>query len=249
MPGWTAQNNPSTGWSDFPTGQPEIPRISFNESVTAQAVAQVAKENPAMFLEFRSGGSLAAIKREVFKSQRKLKLQNTEWPSGQYRVLYADPPWQYGDARTGTPESGGANAQYETMPVESICRLEIRKITLNPSVLFLWATSPLIPEAIEVLRAWDFAYKASFVWDKLRGFNGHYNDVHHELLLVATRGSCLPESQKLIPSIVHCAKDHHSSKPKMFREIIDALYPTGPRIELFAREKVKGWECWGNEAV
>ena len=101
----------------------------------------------------------------------------------------------------------------------------------------------------KILRAWDFAYKASFVWDELAGFNGHYNDVHHELLLVATRGSCLPESQKLIPSIVHCAKDHHSSKPKMFREIIDALYPTGPRIELFAREKVKGWECWGNEAV
>lgn len=208
----------------------------------------VRNQSPELAKQVESGElTLAAAERQIHEEARKKNLKVAEWPKGKFRVIYADPPWQYGDIRTGTQDSGGVVSQYETMSLDKICALPIRDLSIPDSVLFLWATSPLIPEAVEVIKAWGFKYKASFVWDKQRGFNGHYNDVQHELLLVATRGSCLPETKTLPKSIIRVEKDKHSKKPEAFRELIDTLYPTGPRLELFAREKSPGWESWGNE--
>jgi N6-adenosine-specific RNA methylase IME4 len=116
------------------------------------------------------------------------------------------------------------------------------------AVLFLWATSPLLPDALRVMAAWDFEYKANFIWDKVRHNYGHYNSVRHELLLLGTRGSCLPDANKLIDSVQSIERsDTHSEKPGQFRAIIDTLYPHGKHIELFARQTTPGWEAWGNE--
>jgi len=66
-------------------------------------------------------------------------------------------------------------------------------------------------------------------------------------LLIATRGSCQPEVKKLFDSVQTIERTRHSEKPEEFRQIIDTLYPTGKRIELFARKKAEGWDCYGNE--
>ena len=42
-------------------------------------------------------------------------------------------------------------------------------------------------------------------------------------------------------------KDRHSSKPHEVKERIIELFGNIPKIELFAREKTDGWDCWGNE--
>jgi N6-adenosine-specific RNA methylase IME4 len=135
------------------------------------------------------------------------------------------------------------------MPIDEICGLPVRDMAATDSVLFLWATSPLLTEAIQVIQSWGFTYKAQFVWDKLKGFNGHYNDVRHELLLVATRGSCVPDVQTLDPSIIAEKRTQHSRKPDRFYELIERLYPTGDgtHLELFARRTRNGWQSWGNQ--
>jgi len=170
-------------------------------------------------------------------------------PEGVYRVIYADPPWEYGDKRTNDAQSGSAESQYPTMPIDEICGLPVRDMAATDSVLFLWATSPLLTEAIQVIQSWGFTYKAQFVWDKLKGFNGHYNDVRHELLLVATRGSCVPDVETLDPSIIAEKRTQHSRKPDRFYELIERLYPTGDgtHLELFARRTRNGWQPWGNQ--
>lgn len=170
-------------------------------------------------------------------------------PEGVYRVIYADPPWEYGDKRTNDEQSGSAESQYPTMPIDAICGLPIREMSAMDSVLFLWATAPLLPEAMQVIESWGFAYKAQFVWDKLKGFNGHYNDVRHELLLVATRGSCVPDVETLDPSVIAEKRTKHSKKPDRFYELIERLYPVGDatHIELFARRSREGWRSWGNQ--
>jgi N6-adenosine-specific RNA methylase IME4 len=96
-------------------------------------------------------------------------------------------------------------------------------------------------------KAWGFTYKASFVWDKVAHNFGHYNSVPHEFLLVATRGSCLPESKELVESVISIRRSReHSKKPEFFRELIDKLYPTGARLEMFACGKLpRGWKAWG----
>lgn len=170
-------------------------------------------------------------------------------PDGVYRVIYADPPWEYGDKRTNDEQSGSAESQYQTMPIEAICGMPVRDIAGPDSVLFLWATAPLLPEAMRVVEAWGFDYKAQFIWDKEKGFNGHYNDVRHELLLIATRGSCVPSVDTLDPSVIAEKKTRHSKKPDRFYELIERLYPLGKstHVELFARRSRNGWDSWGNE--
>jgi N6-adenosine-specific RNA methylase IME4 len=99
-----------------------------------------------------------------------------------------------------------------------------------------------------VFTAWGFAYKASFVWDKVKHNMGHYNSVRHEFLLVCTRGSCTPDAAQLFDSVQSVERTAHSAKPEIFRTIIDTLYPIGRRLELFARgQAAAGWSIWGNE--
>lgn len=117
-------------------------------------------------------------------------------------------------------------------------------------MLFLWTTSPLLPEGLRVAEAWGFKYKAAFVWDKVKHNMGHYNSVRHEFLLICTKGSCTPDVSKLFDSVQSIERtDKHSQKPEEFREIINTIYPHGSRIELFRRgDTPEGWKIWGNES-
>jgi N6-adenosine-specific RNA methylase IME4/ParB-like chromosome segregation protein Spo0J len=174
-------------------------------------------------------------------------------PTGKYRVLYADPPWSYTDALTisnngGATESyGPAVAHYPALSIAELCALPIKDLAESDAVLFLWVTSPILEEAFQVVNAWGFRYKTSFVWDKIKHNMGHYNSVRHEFLLVCTRGSCQPDVRQLFDSVVTEERTEHSVKPETFRTIIDTIYPHGARIELFARRQVPGWTTWGNE--
>ena len=167
-----------------------------------------------------------------------------------YRVVYADPPWAYTTgqhAGAGKGEVSGAAHEYPTMPLHKICALPVRDITEPNAVLFLWATAPLMFLAGQVIEAWGFTYKTHFVWNKLKHNVGYYSSVRHEDLLVASRGSCTPDSNTLEPSVIEIERTEHSRKPNEFRQMIDRMYQYGNRIELFAREQVNGWDYWGNE--
>lgn len=185
--------------------------------------------------------------REIRKAAR--IAATPDLPDGVYRVIYADPPWEYGDKRTNDEQSGSAESQYPTMPIDEICAMPVGEIAASDSVMFLWATAPCLPEAMQVIQAWGFNYKAQFVWDKVKGFNGHYNDVRHELLLIATRGSCVPDIDALDPSVISAKRTKHSRKPELFYELVERMYPLGERthVELFARQSRNGWQSWGNQ--
>ena len=198
-----------------------------------------------------------AIKKEENRQKRQaaIETQIEEKPSDafvdiyntdkKYRVIYADPPWSYGD-KQNIDGLGGAEKHYPTMPLSEICELPVP--TQDDAVLFLWVTSPLLEDAFKVVKAWGFKYKSSFVWDKVAHNMGHYNSVRHEFLLICTKGSCTPDVKKLYDSVVSVERTEHSRKPKEFRDMIDTLYPVGNRLEMFAREASDGWDVWGNMA-
>lgn len=177
---------------------------------------------------------------------RREEIHGTPALDGKYRVIYADPPWSYGDKLT--INYGAAENHYPLMAISELCELPVKDIAEDNAILFMWVTSPLLEESFSVINAWGFKYKASFVWDKVRHNMGHYNSVRHEFLLIATRGSCQPENQKLFDSVVSEERTEHSTKPDTFRTIIETLYPSASKIELFARQKVDGWSVWGNQS-
>ena len=184
---------------------------------------------------------------KAYREERHKRKPKPELPEGKYQVIYADPPWSYNDKQDF--EGGiGAIKHYPLMSIDELCDMKVDDLAADDSVLFMWVTSPLLEECFPVIKAWGFKYKTSFVWDKVRHNMGHYNSVRHEFLLVCTRGSYTPEVKKLYDSVQSIERTgKHSEKPQEFREIIETLYPSGKKIELFARSEVANWEVFGNE--
>lgn len=183
------------------------------------------------------------------RMDRRADMHMQTWPDGVYRIIYADPPWQYEETGVTTSASyGGTRWHYPSMSIDELAALPIGALAADDCTLFLWATSPMLPAALTLINAWGFTYKTSFVWDKVLHNFGYYNSVRHELLLVAGRGSSRPDVPTLYDSVVSVERTEHSTKPEIFREMIDHLYPYGPRIELFARRESEGWDIWGNQA-
>ena len=169
-----------------------------------------------------------------------------------YQIIYADPPWSYFNG--GVPQ-GGVDEQYKTMKLQDIKNLPINDIADNPSVLMLWATFPQLPEAIEVMKSWGFQYKTlGFSWLKTNKDGtpffgiGYYAKSNCEVCLLGVKGNAhaLVKSNSISSVILH-PKTRHSEKPAIVRDKIVELFGDLPRIELFARQKVEGWDSWGNE--
>lgn len=211
---------------------------------------RIKAEAPDLADEVRSGTkSVPQAKREL---ARRRKQEPPPLPqTDTYRVIYADPPWQYSNSGVINDDNyGRVERHYPSMSISELCEMgeEVKALAADDAVLFVWTTSPLLEECFDVIRAWGFQYKTSFVWDKVGHNYGHYNSVRHEFLLICTRGSCTPDNPKLYDSVQSIEKSRrHSEKPEAFREIIDDLYEWGNRIELFARSAAEGWETWGNE--
>lgn len=212
-----------------------------------EAARTMLDESPERLEAVEKGEkTLSQVIREVNREKNQAKIP--ELPKGKYRVIYADPPWNYGSSGSGLEQYGPAERHYPSMTIKELCDMDIQGIAANDAVLFMWVTSPLLGECFPIIKAWGFTYKTCFIWDKIKHNFGHYNSVRHELLLICTRGSCTPDSKKLHDSVVSLERTgKHSEKPEFFRELIEGMYTQGKRIELFARIKAKGWKAYGNE--
>jgi len=165
-------------------------------------------------------------------------------PQGKYRVIYADPPWQFDNS--GFAQS--AASIYPTMPTDAICALPIQDLGApDGTVLFLWATNAMLLDALRVMAAWGYKYKTNFAWCKDRAPGmGWYTNSKHELLLLGTCNATMHPKEKL-DSWQQYATGGHSEKPPEWRILIERMYD-GPYIELFGRrQKAAGWQVWGNE--
>ena len=162
---------------------------------------------------------------------------------GEYSVILADPPWRYEHVKT---ESRAIENQYPTKPLDEICGLAVP--CAEDCVLFMWATSPKLAEALEVVNAWDFTYRTCAVWVKDKIGMGYYFRQRHELLLVGTRGAIrAPEPEVRFDSVIEAPRLEHSAKPPIVHELIESMYPDHRKIELYARVSRDGWDVWGNE--
>lgn len=168
-------------------------------------------------------------------------------PTQRYPVIYADPPWRYEFAES---ESRAIENQYPTMSLEEIRELGIAGIATDDAILFMWATSPKLAEAMSVIESWGFTYRSSAVWVKPQLGMGYYFRQQHELLLVATRGDMpAPAPADRPRSVVTANRSEHSEKPAEFAAAIECMYPTLPKIELFCRTPREGWTVWGNQSA
>lgn len=167
-----------------------------------------------------------------------------------YPVYYADPPWRFVVRSEVTGREKSAENHYPTMTTDEICALLVELIGGDtPGVFFLWATNPMLLDALRVMQACGFTYVHHWIWDKEVAGTGYWGRDQHELLLIGRRGDVaapLPGSQ---PETVHRErKGRHSAKPDFYAETIERLFPGVARLELFSRCPRPGWDAWGFEA-
>ena len=217
---------------------------------TVQDAISLQKKAPETFERVARGEvplkkALAEVKRQE-RVERIVEIAKGNAPLASDRrfpVIYADPPWRYDN----TAGASAAEDHYPTMSLEEICALDVP--ATPDAVLFLWATSPLLPEAFDVIDAWGFTYKGSMVWSKGSG-TGNWVLNAHEILMIATRGDIpcpLPANRPM--SVITAPRTRHSAKPPEFAEAIERMVPDLPKIELFCRTPRDGWVAWGNEAA
>lgn len=164
-----------------------------------------------------------------------------------YGVILADPPWRFEPYSRSTGMDRAADNHYPTMDLEEIEGLAVP--AASDCALFLWATAPMLPQALSVMKAWGFTYKSHVVWAKDRVGTGYWARNKHELLLIGTRGNIpAPEPGTQPESLITAPVGAHSAKPEQFHEIIERIYPTMPRLEMFSRAERDGWDAWGAEA-
>ena len=176
-------------------------------------------------------------------------------PPGPYAILYADPPWDYRGqlqhAGQSSGDTGGAIRHYPTVTLADLKELAVGGLAAADCLLFLWATSPHLDQAIELGKGWGFAWATvAFVWDKGRVNPGHYTLSQCELCLVFKRGKIpQPRGARDVRQLVSAPRGPHSAKPPEVRRRIEAMFPEQRKLELFARERVAGWDAWGLELL
>ena len=174
-----------------------------------------------------------------------------------YQIIYADPPWKLTYVKETKRGFGVYDLPYPSMSDEEIISLSVKEVAAKDAILFLWLIDSRIPILCELMRAWGFEYKTiGFVWHKTSrdgsGQNpsiGHYTRKSCEFCFIGTRGRCLAKkhTQNQFQQYLPLAKTIHSEKPKVIRRMIVEMCGDLPRLELFARDRADGWDCWGND--
>ena len=177
------------------------------------------------------------------------------FPNKKYKIIYADPPWNGLGYNNGSGLRCPAR-HYEVQDTDWICNLPVATMCDTDCALLLWVTFPNLPDGLKVMAAWGFKYATcAFTWikqnkvaDTLFIGCGNYTRANAEICLLGTKGNM----QRLVKShsvrqVCVSKLQYHSKKPDEIRDRIVQLFGDIPRIELFARQKVEGWDCWGDE--
>lgn len=244
-------------------GVPELSAAVEAGDVSVSAAAALASlplSEQAIIVARGKAEILAAAKRfrdentarkKALRAEKEARLgaKQRALPERRYGVIYADPEWRFANWSDETGMDRAPENHYPTSDLETICRRDVAGIAAEDSVLFLWATVPMLPEALQVMARWGFTYRSHFCWAKDRAGLGRWNRNRHELLLVGTRGSppC-PAPGTQWDSLITAPLGRHSEKPENFHRLIEDYFPTLPKIEMNARKARPGWDAWGFEA-
>ena len=178
-----------------------------------------------------------------------------EWaalrPAGGFQFIMADPPWKFADWSDEGNKSKSPVHHYDCQPLSWIRSLPFDALAADNCVLWLWATNPMLPHAIETLEWWGFEFKTAGHWvkttrhGKIAFGTGHLLRSAGEPFLIGTRGR--PKTSRSVRSVVMAEATGHSRKPDAAYEAAERLMPGVPRIEVFSRRNRPNWSAWGDE--
>lgn len=173
--------------------------------------------------------------------------------TGPFDLIMADPPWSFATYSKKGITAKGAGGQYATMGLDAIKALPVADLAAPDCLLWLWATNPMLPQAIGVLEAWGFTFKTAGHWakrtrhGKLAFGTGYLLRCAGEPFLIGTRGA--PKTARNVRSVIEGPVRQHSRKPEEAFAAAEQLIPGAHRLELFSRQTRPGWAVWGDQVT
>ena len=172
-----------------------------------------------------------------------------------YSIILADPPWQQsrGGKKNVRLNSSGCEIPYKTLSLQEIEQHLFNAVleSTENSIMFLWTIDRYLFEAEQMAKRLGYKLHARMIWNKITGIPAAFTiRFGHEYLLYCYRGKIIPvakEQRGKIHSVFTEQVKAHSQKPEIAYQIIERLYPNTNKLELYARHKRIGWDCWGNE--
>jgi N6-adenosine-specific RNA methylase IME4 len=172
---------------------------------------------------------------------------------GGWQLVLSDPPWRFATYSAKGKEKKSAENHYATMDLDDIFALPVRDIMAKDSVCVMWATAPMLDNAMSLLAYWGFTYKTMGVWAKRSKTGAHwaFGTGYHlrstcEPFLIGTTGK--PKiGARDVRNLIESPVRLHSQKPDEMYGILERLYPCERRLEMFSRTARAGWTAWGNE--
>lgn len=233
-----------------------VARTSLDKGEELDALARMSPAKRAPLIARARAGEKVSARVESKKASREarevaLGQKQRALPDKRYGVILADPEWRFEPWSRASGMDRSADNHYPTSPTDVIASRPVASIAARDCVLFLWATVPMLPAALEVMTAWGFAYRSHVAWVKDRVGAGYWFRNAHELLLVGARGEPIaPAPGTQWKSALVAPVAGHSRKPEIFLELIEAYFPSLPRIELNRRGPPRpNWDSWGLEAT
>jgi N6-adenosine-specific RNA methylase IME4 len=209
------------------------------------AACEVAEQERLLDLAESKKLSREKLRLEVRKTRIAVRGEAPPLPDGKFNVVLADPPWRY---EHNEADNRAIEWHYPTMELAEICALPIQESCADDCVLFCWATSPKLAEAMQVVASWGFLYRTCAVWLKDKIGMGYYWRQQHELLLLAIKGNPrAPFESTRQPSVFEAPRCEHSRKPDLVYGMVEQMFPEAKYLELFCRRPRPGWTAWGNE--
>jgi N6-adenosine-specific RNA methylase IME4/ParB-like chromosome segregation protein Spo0J len=231
---------------------------SLDQGDELDALARLTPEQQAPIIEQAASGKNTSAKPAAKRYARAARIDamavateraSTELGAKLYNVIYCDPPWRFEPYSRITGMDRAADNHYPTMTREQLDALELP--AADDCALFLWATIPMLPEALAFMTRHDFVYRSAYAWHKPGPGTGYWSQVDQlELLLVGTRGQVpAPSPGTQPPQVQTFSRGDHSVKPEAFAAMIETMFPAVAKLEMFARAPRSGWDVWGNEAA
>ena len=175
-----------------------------------------------------------------------LKEKKVVLPDNKFHTIVIDPPWEMKkiDRECRINQVG---FDYPTMSIEKIINIPVANISHENCHIYLWTTQRYLPEAFNIIAEWGFSYLVTMVWHKNGGFQPvglpQYNC---EFVLLGRKGNLPFIDLKDFKVCFNGKRKEHSRKPDEFYDLIKRVSPE-PRIDIFSREKRKGFSQYGNE--
>lgn len=174
-----------------------------------------------------------------------------------YDVFVIDSPWpkRKGGLRKVRPNQG-RSLDYEVLPVSEIFHLldsKIFSMANTPHTVFMWTVEQFLKDCEREMEQRHYRRHVRLIWNKGNGIAPAFTvRFSHEYLIWYYKPNMTPIEKSvrgMFMSVIHEKGREHSRKPDIAYDLITSLYPSQSKIDVFSREKRKGFDQWGDETT